>query len=229
MNNILDSSYTVELRYLADDPDFDIFGFDYDFYEPMFMKNFERKFIDHYYFREIGAETVARWKHMLKSRLNMIMPYYKQLYETELACEGIQFMLNKDLKETFVRDVARDNEQSATQEGTNRNETESNSNGNTDFKESSLDNGNANLSYNMLTSINNTTNELNDNTSSNTTIQNTGNTKDRGTEKETTTLISQGNIGITSSAELLEKWRSVLINIDKMIIDECNDLFMGLY
>ena len=62
-----------------------------------------------------------------------------------------------------------------------------------------------------------------DNSSSESNSQNT--TKG----KEKTTLLSQGNIGITSSAELLEKWRSVLINIDSMILDELSYLFLDIY
>ena len=58
-------------------------------------------------------------------------------------------------------------------------------------------------------------------------MNNTGNTSNK--EKETTTLISQGNIGVTSSAELLKQWREVLINIDNMIIEDCKDLFMLIY
>ena len=49
------------------------------------------------------------------------------------------------------------------------------------------------------------------------------------TQSETTSLVSQGNIGITSSAELLQKWREVLINIDEIIIEDCRDLFMRIY
>ena len=49
------------------------------------------------------------------------------------------------------------------------------------------------------------------------------------TQTETITFKSQGNIGVTSSAELLQKWREVLINIDEMIINDCRDLFMQVY
>ena len=50
-----------------------------------------------------------------------------------------------------------------------------------------------------------------------------------GNSKEQYTLTSQGNIGITSSAELLTKWRETLLNIDLMIFEECNDLFMQIF
>ena len=72
---------------------------------------------------------------------------------------------------------------------------------------------------------------VSDNNNTNTsTIEGNGTNKSDRTnnQKEETTLISQGNIGVTSSAELLEKWRSIMINLDEIIIDECRDLFMGI-
>ena len=95
--------------------------------------------------------------------------------------------------------------------------------GETNNKESNIENGNASLELDngSLTNVSKTT--LSNNTNSNNT------TKDNTNQNEKTILKSQGNIGITSSAELLEKWRSVIINIDQMIIDACDDLFMQVY
>ena len=64
-----------------------------------------------------------------------------------------------------------------------------------------------------------------DNSSSNSTSSGESN----GNSREQYSLISQGNIGITSSAELLTKWRETLLNIDLMIFEECNDLFMQIF
>ena len=41
--------------------------------------NFIQKFYDEYMFREIGFETVERFKRSLLGKLNKIMPYYTQL------------------------------------------------------------------------------------------------------------------------------------------------------
>ena len=196
---------------------FKVFNFDYDFYidNEDIKRKFEEKFIDEYFFHEIGTETVFRFQHRLKTRLNKIMPYYKQLYQTELRSSDIDFMLNKDLIETFERTIEGDtnslNNILVNDESFN-NTLESNiENGNASLE---LDNGSlTNVSKSTLTNENNTNSELN--TSSN--------------MRETTNLTSKGNIGITSSAELLEKWRKVLINIDEMIINECSDLFMMIY
>lgn len=40
------------------------------------------KIIKHYYTREIGAETFALWKLWINERMNEIMPFYNQLYES---------------------------------------------------------------------------------------------------------------------------------------------------
>lgn len=211
------AKYTLELRTIEESKNVKVFDFEYDFYDKDLKEKFEKKFIDHYYFDEIGFETIARFKHRLRTKLNEIMPDYKQLYETELAAKDINFLLNKDLKETFIREA--DNTNNMTGDSSDK----ITGSDNTDFKESNIGNGNATLSYNSLTSINQNNNDFNNNKSSNSNVVNKGN------EREETTLISQGNIGITSSAELLQKWRDVIINIDQLIINECRDLFMTIY
>lgn len=209
------SSYTLELRHIHQT--FKVFNFDYDFYtdSDIIKSKFEQKFIDEYYFHEIGQETVARFQHRLRTRLNKIMPYYKQLYDTEIAAKDINFLLNKDLTETFERVV--------TGESSSINDLTVSDQGETNNKESNIENGNASLELEngSLTNVSKTS--LNNNTNSNNT------SRDNINQNEITTLKSQGNIGITSSAELLDKWRSVIINIDQMIIDACDDLFMQVY
>lgn len=207
--------YTIELRKIHET--YKVFNFDYDFYtdDEVIKKKFEDKFIDEYYFNEIGFETVARFQHRLKTRLNKIANYYRQLYKTELEAENINFLLNKDLKETFEREVLGEN--------SSLSEVVVNGTSNNNFKESSVDQGNASLFLDDggLTTVN-----KNDNTSKSDSSNKENNTNN---QKESTTLISQGNIGITSSAELLDKWRNVLINIDELIINDCADLFMQIF
>lgn len=209
------SSYTLELRHIHQT--YKVFNFDYDFYtdSDIIKSKFEQKFIDEYFFHEIGQETVARFQHRLRTRLNKIMPYYKQLYDTEIAAKDINFLLNKDLTETFERVV--------TGESSSINDLTVSDQGETNNKESNIENGNASLELEngSLTNVSKTS--LSNNTNSNNT------SRDNTNQNEITTLKSQGNIGITSSAELLEKWRSVIINIDQMIIDACDDLFMQVY
>ena len=215
------AKYTIELRALNNPPFFKLFDFEYDFYEESKKEQFEQKFIDYFYMREIEHATAEEFKHELRTKLNLIAPYYKQLYETELKSKNIEFLLNKDLKETFIREVESD--------------TESLSNFNNES------NGNANVE--TLSTTNDTPqNRIDDldryissaskdkNTSDTSSIDNGSSiSQNSNSAKEETTLISKGNIGTTSSAQLLRDWRDVLINIDMMILEECEELFFKLF
>lgn len=216
--------YTIELRKLTRNKNFELFDFDYEFYtdDIEIKKDFENKFIDTYSFYEIGFETVARFKHELKSLLKRKMPYYSQLYKTELASKDINFLLNKDLKETIERDS---NDRSLSTSNIAGNNI-ANSNSKNTSKESNIGHGLSNVDIeNALTSesIDNSYNQDTLTTNSNTRNENEGNSKEK------TTLISQGNIGTTSSGKLLEDWRNVIQNLDEMIIEDCRGLFMLVY
>lgn len=61
-----------------------IFDFDYPIFDEDYKIPLEKKILRHYYLREIGFETVGVWKLKLNDKLNEIMPYFNQLYESEL-------------------------------------------------------------------------------------------------------------------------------------------------
>ena len=308
------ANYTMTIAEMISNPmTRQIFPKNYEFYmdDEEARKSFEDKFIQYYYYREIGFETPFMFIQKLETHLIVNMPYWKQLYETELEARDINFLLNKDLKETFIREIESNNEMSGT-DTTHQNSTSTNSitqngkststtsvsqngtststnsitqdgtststssvtqNGtsSTNHKESSLSDGvsTATLTDGYLTGISadtgttsseGTTNvsdtnkttgessseesnkstgessseESNESTGESSSVgsnESTGtSTKtENGTTAEKTELISQGNIGITSSAQLLKEWRDVLINMDKIIIDSCNDLFLKIY
>ena len=218
-----------------------IFPSVYEFYvdDEQVRKAFEEKFINHYYYREIGFESPFMFIHKLESHLKLNMPYWKQLYQTELESRGINFLLNKDLKESFIREIDTENQTSGTNT-TQQNSTSSSSASQTGtssntHKESSINDGVAPVSLNdgYLTGTSSDTGDTTNTgtASSSDDIETTGTSSQSGNEKmvEKTDLLSQGNIGITSSAQLLKEWREVLINMDKIIIDSCNELFMKLY
>ena len=61
-----------------------IFNFDFPIFDESYRLPLETKILRHYYTREISEETVGLWKLRLQDRLCMIMPYYNQLYKSEL-------------------------------------------------------------------------------------------------------------------------------------------------
>ena len=218
-----------------------MFNFDYPFYtdDEEAKAKFEEKFILYYWNCEIGFETFARFQKALQSRLTIKMPYYQQLYETELASKDISFLLNKDLRETFTREIDTENETSGTNstQQTSTNESSLNQEGTTTntHKESSIRDGvsTSSLVDGYLTGVSSDNGSSSttgtSNSSDNLTSEGTLSHSENGKTVEKTELLSQGNIGVTSSAALLQKWREVLINIDEIIIEDCRDLFMKIY
>lgn len=61
-----------------------VFDFEYPIFDENYRSVLEKKILKHYYTREIATETVGLWKHFLDMRMNEIMPYYNQLYSSEL-------------------------------------------------------------------------------------------------------------------------------------------------
>ena len=61
-----------------------IFDFDYPIFSAAYKPGLESKILKHFYTREICAETVGLWKLFLNRKMNEIMPYYNQLYNSEL-------------------------------------------------------------------------------------------------------------------------------------------------
>ena len=77
------SKYTTELRYLIES-NFDLGLDDYPIFDESYRQLLNDKIINHYYFREIGMETAELFKRYLNQTMREIMPYYNQLYKSEL-------------------------------------------------------------------------------------------------------------------------------------------------
>ena len=61
-----------------------IFNFDFPIYDENYRLPLEKRILKHYYTREISEETVGLWQLRLEDRMNLIMPYYNELYKSTL-------------------------------------------------------------------------------------------------------------------------------------------------
>ena len=251
------ANYTMTLQEINDETLYHWFVDDYPFYvnDDEAKKEFEKKFYDYYFDREIGFETVERYLMKMKGYLELRMPYYILLYETILKSKNIEFLLNKDLLETVkheVKEQGTENQigtsqvngndtQSSTQSSTSQ--ASSTSSSTSTNKESAIRDGvaQATLTDGYLTTTSSGTTSGNDSsessqngeqsttTSSNSTGHSQSESNNNRQLSEETTLISRGNIGVTSSAQLLKEWRDVLIDMDEVIIKDLEFLFMKIY
>lgn len=222
------SKYTTELRYIcevnaglkesADGASVDkiirtaapkIFSFSFPIFKESYRLGLECKILRHYYTREICAETYGRWKLFLNDKMNLIMPYYNQLYtSTELKFDPFS-------------------DYNITRSGSNSNNTDSS---NTD---ETTTNGGSTSAYsdtpqNGLSDVNNLKylSAYSKDTNSNATNvitkykQNTG-----GSFTENT----KGKISGSTYSSMLNEYRTTMLNIDMQVVDELKDLFMNIY
>ena len=89
------AAYTVTLMEILESG-FDINLREYPIFKEEYRTILNKKILDHYYTREIGAETPALFRFWLNRRMNEIMPYYNKLYKSELL-EFDPFITNKQV------------------------------------------------------------------------------------------------------------------------------------
>ncbi|AXF52065.1 MAG: lower collar protein [Podoviridae sp. ctbd591] len=81
--NIHNHNYTPDLYSLVSSG-FDIFDDSWSTYIPEYKPVLEKKIISAYLFNQICCEEPCRFKHYINTQLSLIMPYYNQLYKSQL-------------------------------------------------------------------------------------------------------------------------------------------------
>ena len=163
-----------------------------------------KKIVDHYLMREIGFETPYLFQHYVKTTMNEIMEQKLPLiYSASIEYDPL---VNVDYSETFTRRI--DNTASGTDSSSG-------------------------LTINSDTpqgQITKATILEGKYASSTQAGENSATTSTTGATEEGSTKTVKGNSGVSATAQkMIEQYRKNIIAIDKDIIDELNELFMGLY
>lgn len=192
------SQYTLTIKQIVEN-NVNIFDFEYPL-EVLSKEYFQEMFINHFYFREIGLETVGRFKFHLKEKLNLILPYYNKLLYSQSLEQRI--LDNYDVTETFKRDVTSTNINNSSSENINLY---------SDTPKRKIDIESVDYVSNInkdKANLNNTTN---------------------GNNKEVWERTMKGNIGVQTDADAIKKFEGSIRNILLEIFDELEVLFMGIY
>ncbi len=163
-----------------------------------------KKIVDHYLMREIGFETPYLFQHYVKTTMNEIMEQKLPLiYSASIEYDPL---INVDYSETFTRRI--DNTASGT-------DSSSGLTINSDTPQSQIS------KTEILTGKYASSTQAGENSAT---------TSTTGATEEGSTKTVKGNSGVSATAQkMIEQYRKNIIAIDKEIIDELNDLFMGLY
>lgn len=248
------SSGYLELNRVLDKAVPKVFDFDFPLYDSSYKNVLCRKILKHYYTREICEETVGLWKLRLDARLNEIMPYYNQLYESAL------------LKFNPLHDVDYTTEHKGKGESVGKGTSNSNGTDNTattggwtDTDHGESKNANKNTRWDVYSdtpqgSLQNVRNEeyltnarkiIDDGTGSSAEVDSTSNRDYDMNVNGVSTQNSESTNNINSTdeyirkvsgkmsgksySELLMEYRKTLLNIDTMIIEDLRDLFFLLW
>lgn len=163
-----------------------------------------KKIVDHYLMREIGFETPYLFQHYVKATMNEIMESKLPLiYSASIEYDPL---VNVDYSETFTRAI------------------------NNTLNDSSSSNGITFDSQTPQGQIDKAQVLLGKYASSVNAGESTSQNSSAGNTQEASTKAVKGNSGVSATAQkMIEQYRKNIIAIDKDIINELNDLFMGLY
>lgn len=217
--------YTITIKTLIDNK-FDFKMNNYPIFDEEYRSTLNQKILYHYYENEIGFETPALFRFYLNNKLNEIMPYYNELYKAQ------KNIIDKNLlfdNVNFNEDFKSDNSNKTTTSSNSESSSNSTSNANNknlfqdtpqgELKNTDIDN--QKWATNLTLDKNNSNSNINDNSKSN------GTSNSDGTNNYIKKIT--GNNGARFNIDLLDDIKNKLMNIDMMIINDLNELFMQLF
>ena len=171
------------------------------------------KIVRHFYTREIGSETVGRWRMFMRDAMHRIMPYYNQLYESEVKAKGLELYKDRFLTTT---EHAR---------GTSSSASESASTSASTDQSVFSDTPNSEMIPDQIKAMEYASNVTIDTNNGNATASGSGN----GEYDNDMKRVEEGFL--TSQADLLRKARETFLNIDEQVVQdkELRDCFMTVW
>ena len=212
------AKYTTTIRNLIDN-NFDFGLKNYPIFDEDYREVLNNKILMHYYMDEIGFETAGLFKVYLNNKMNEIMPYYNELYKKQKDLL-LNFDKTTNLTETFTRD-------NTTNTNTTSNSTSSNTASGTS-KNVYQDTPMGSITQQDIDNYDHASSQefnKNQNTSS---IEDNSSLTGKATNLENYIRTKTGNNGRLYGIEILKMIKNNYMNIDEMIINELQDLFMGI-
>lgn len=198
-----------------------IFDFDYPIFDENYRHVLNTKILKHYYINEIGLETYALWKLRLNTKMNEIMPYYNQLYKSELYT----FNPLHDIDVTRQHKVDRSEDSTSSTKDISTTQ-QTNGNVHADAYSDTPQGGITGVeeltyltNYRKITDDNKLDSKITGNTDTDTGI----------TTFESYVETVKGKQGVRNYSDLLKDFRSTFLNIDMQVIESLTDLFMLIW
>jgi hypothetical protein len=215
-------TFTIKLSELMnEDFDFGLTNLDYPIYDETYREKLNDKILKHYWNYEIGQETESMFRFSLNRKMNEIMPWYNQLYlSTQIEIDPLLTMKYSDIAHATETLTG-----TSTTDGTNSGTTNSDTTSRARTVSSETPQVLLSPDEDYASSANNSVSDAQVNaTNSGNTTESNNRTDDR-TSDNTRNLLGF-NI---PPADLLLKFRATFLNIDMMVIDDLQSLFMQVW
>ena len=210
------SDYTTELRKIKESLIDDALS-QYPIFSEEYRKPLNTKIKQHFWFNEIGHETIDIFLFQLRVKMNEIMPYYNQMYESELTKRD-PFLTVK---------MTSSNKSSGSAKSTTSSMEHGTSSSSTDAKSRAVQSDTPQV---MLSGNGDYATGAADSTSL------TGvRSESDGTGSQTSTSSTEGGgesvqSGFSGSmASLIQAHRDAIVNVDMMVIAQLEPLFMYVW
>ena len=225
------AKYTITIKTLIDN-NFDFQMTSYPIFDENYRETLNHNILYHYYENEIGFETAPLFRLYLNQRLNEIMPYYNELYKAQKKLIDENLLLN-NVNITEQLQGSNTTTTSSTSQSTNSG-TSNNKNLFQDTPQGEISNtdiNNQKWATNLTLDSNTSNNTINDTSSNNGTANNTSSNSGTANTDATNTYLKTiiGNNGSKFNIDLLNDIKNNLMNIDLMIINDLNELFMQIF
>jgi len=220
------SKYTTTIRQLQKN-NFNFGLTSYPIFDETYRNTLNNNILNYYYESEIGVETAELFKKLLNDRMMLIMPKYNIMYQAqEELIESENLLGNVNLREVMDRDTTatlnQDDSGTASQTGSS---TANNKNLYQDTPQGSISMETLDSQNVYATNV-----TLDRNTNSSTVTDTSSSSRDQeasGTENYVKTIM--GNNGRKYNVDVFNNVVANLKNIDMLIINELDDLFMGIF
>jgi hypothetical protein len=197
--------YTITIKTLQEN-NFDFGLNNYPIYDETYRAILNTNILNYYYESEIGVETPALFKKLLNDRMQLIMNKYNVMYKAQAELLEHDLLNNVNLKEEYSGNSSSESESSGT--GNSRRLYQDTPQGKIYMNDLDV---NQVYATDYTIDKNDTTNNINDNSTS-------------GYLKRIT-----GNNGNLYAVDVYNKYIASFQNIDQLIINELSDLFMGIF
>ena len=240
------SRYTITLNKILD-LGIDIGLKDYPIFNEEYRTHLNEMIINHFYFREIGLETPAKFAFCMKRKLNEIMWRYNKLYEIRMT--KFNPLYNIEIHETLKQKSSNSSESSSNDSLHNNTESTTNDTSSSN-NNSSVNSLNYNSNFPVSIKANEWDNNYIENGSKESSTQNANSTNSNSKKSVSTNYsssdssntslsngtneyekVTQGSSAGLPFSKALEQFKDFTetYDLDMQVIGELEELFMSVY